>query len=179
MLTDTTLEDSLWEVLQEAAGNIQVVKLPMSNGAIRPSEDYISIQMLDMIPEGNEEQLWSDGDSKFAIKQHYTVRFSIKEFGRNSKIHLTQTLLKLIKDPYYNSKLISKGIFPMGSPDIIDMTGLLSTEFESRCQARVNFSVPICILSDISCIEQVDLEGQWLNIDDTVIRNAQISVDKS
>ena len=177
-LTDTLLEDELWEVLQEAAGSVQVVKLPMKSGAMRPSTDYVSMQMLDMIPEGREELLWSDGDTKFAIKQHYSVRFSFKGFGRVSKMHLAQTLLKLIRDPYYVDKLTGKDLAPLGSPEIIDMTELLSTGFESRCHSRVTFLVPVCILSDISCIEHVEIEGQWLNIDNTVIRNATINVDK-
>lgn len=177
-LTDMTLEDEMWEVLQEAAGEIQVVKVPMKSGAMRPSTDYISMQMLDMVPEGTEETLWSDGDTKFAIKQHYSVRFSFKGFGRVSKMHLAQTLLKLRRDPHYSQKLIAKGIAPLGNPEVIDITELLSTGFESRCHSRVTFLVPICILSDISCIEHVDLEGQWLNIDDTVIRNVTINIDK-
>ena len=177
-LTDTTLEDEMWEVLQEAAGEIQVVKIPMKSGAMRPSTDYISMQLLDMNPEGREETLWSDSDGKFAIKQHYSVRFSFKGFGRVSKVHLAQTLLKLTRDPYYTEKLVGKGIAPSSSPDVIDATALLNTEFESRCHSRVMFLVPICILSDISCIEHIDLEGQWLNIDDTVIRNVTINIDK-
>ena len=176
--TDTTLEDEMWEVLQEAAGQVQVVKVPMNKGAMRPSTDYISMQLLDMHPEGREETLWSDGDSKFAIKQYYSVRFSFKGFGRVSKMHLAQTLLKLTRDPYYSEKLIGKDIAPLSSPDVIDATELLTTEFESRCHSRVMFLVPICILSDISCIEHIEIEGQWLNIDNTVIRNATISVDK-
>lgn len=176
--TDTLLEDDLWEYLQEAAGEIQVVKLPMLGGAVRPPKDYISMQMLDMIPEGREELLWSDGDTKFAIKQYYSIRFSFKGFGRVSKFHLAQTILKLIRDPYYSERLAAKSISPLGNPEVIDFTGLLTTEFESRCHSRVTFLVPVTILSDISCIEHIEIGASWVNIDDSIIRSATITVDK-
>lgn len=179
ILTDTLLEDDLWDFVQEAAGDTQVIRIPMRKGGVRPSEDHIAMQLLDSIPEGREEIIYQDDEGKFAIKQYYSIRFSFKGFGRTSKLHLSNVLLRIYRDPDFVSRMCNKNISALGNPSIIDITELLSTEFESRCQARPSFLVPVILLSDISCIEHINfVETSYLSIGGEIVHSSQIQVDK-
>lgn len=177
-LTDTALEYSLFDLVQEAAGTTQVLIIPI-DGGLRHDENYMTLQLLDMDPEGLAETLWSDGDGQFAIKQYYSVRFSLKSFGTESKSRLATVLTKLFRDPYYTEQLASKCLGPLGNPEIIDDTELLTTKFESRSMARVTFLTPVVVLSSISCIEHITVGGSWYDVDGTLISSSDIQVDKA
>lgn len=176
--TDTTLEYDIYDFIQEAAGEDQVIILPMADG-LRNDTDYVTMQLLDIIPEGNAETLWDDGEDKFAIKQFYSARFSFKTFGKDAKSRLSNIILKVFRDPYYVDRLTSKCLGPMGNPAIIDDTELLTTEFENRAMTRASFLFPAVVLSDVSCIEHITIGAEWVACDGTLIRASDIQVDKA
>lgn len=178
MFLDTTLEDEMWEIVQEAAGQLPVIVVPLDDQAVRPSQDYLSIQLLDTIPQGREEIIYDDGEGSFAIRQFYSARFSFKTFGRQSKSDLTKVLLSLYRDPYYLGLFCEKKIAPLGNPSVTDGTELLTTEFESRGASRPEFLVPVVVMSNISCIEHIDVEANWVSLEGKLIQQTQIRVDK-
>lgn len=177
-LTDTALEYDVFDLVQEAAGTSQVLLIPIDEG-LRNDEDYMTLQLLDLDPEGLAETIWSDGDGQFAIRQFYSARFSLKSFGSESKSRLANVLVKLFRDPYYTDKMAAKYLGPLGNPEIIDDTALLTTKFESRSMARISFLIPVIVLSSISCIEHITVEANWYNVDDTLISSSDIQVDKA
>lgn len=164
------LEDSLHTILEPVVKTTdsEAILVIEPNDGLVPNTSFASMKLKGMQKSGYTEIGIVESNGEVPVRANYTISFTFSAFGKNSKNILADLSFAITENLLIEEALSAINLFQYNQPDYTDTPIFRDTYWEENEQITISFHYAHEELVNVGVIEQVTIDGDYLNLDDTL-----------